>query len=279
MVAANSSYAQIQISAKVDLAALDTQIEIFAAAVGEAVPKILHTVARGFITDALKATPPFASLNTLKESFGAQRRTGTAAVERQIKTAFVLPSELSIFKAARQTPFTRRLAELAPHAGVPGLGFEEMLKNANISGQLIKAPTEALHNRLRNNRGRITRGRRQTYIVTDARARDRFIKKKQDLVGRAKAGWLPAADALGVSVPAWIRRQAAEGSVRQGSYDRHSPYIVITNSVSYMRKQDQDLRILQIALRNRLGALERQLAALRAGKFNAINRDTFRFNF
>jgi hypothetical protein len=86
-------------------------------------------------------------------------------------------------------------------------------------------------------------------VITDSPALERYIKKRQQNIGTAKAGWASCAEQLGgakavrskddgrVEMPAWVRRHlksSEKGSVADNSNDSKKPFIELKNTVRYI---------------------------------------------
>jgi len=113
-------------------------------------------------------------------------------------------------------------------------------------------------------------------VVTNEPALLRYIKKRQENIGTAKAGWASCAEQLGgakavrskddgrVELPAWVRRQLKKresGSVSDNSTAKVRPFIELKNTVRYIGQlispaviqQTIDTQILRMI--NRLGII------------------------
>ena len=77
---------------------------------------------------------------------------------------------------------------------------------------------QAWHKRQRDRRGRVPWRSRQEKMVVSARAAEIYIKRKKELAGMAKAGWVGRLRVIRFAPPAWIRRHAMRVNVvRRGS--------------------------------------------------------------
>lgn len=258
--------AEWEVECKVASDRLEAKIEEYAKQVEKIPAEVLPMVAKIFVKEVIKLTPPMRSLNP-SESFADQKRIGENAVSGDIRSAFVPIDQLNVIRNPR-VPTIGNAMRRVVRRGNP----QEVAELLNRFGyrnvradKVIAEPTEELHNKLRGARGRVLRSRVGSYFVRSGAKLKRFIGKKQKLVGKMKAGWTKAADLVGMSLPAWIRRHSPRGGVQDESKRFWNPFIRIWNSVSYAGKQNQDIRFVTIALRNVRGNLQRQLAAKMKG--------------
>lgn len=264
----------ITLTGKTYSAGLDAQLDAFAVATGKAVHETVREQAAALIhtraTPGLMGlTPPFSGSLADLGSFAEQRRTGREAVARDIQRVFptMTVEEMSIFKKPAKNPdYIARLRKAVEARDITAV--TALMQTGKLRGTLVSAPTTALHNSTRGANGGTLRGHRSRYIVTNAAARNRFIREQQAKVGRAKRGWSPAARALGVSgLPAWINH-GGEGSLTVLESGPESLRLRITNSVSYIAKVDQRARIIDKSIANRELAMDRQLRAKLEGLWN-----------
>lgn len=222
------------------------------------------------IRDLLKLTPPSAGL-TLGTSFGQQKLIGNNKVAGDINTVFADIRTLGIFHSPHKPEVgqhatdllnARRYDELQRFLVDCGYGYRVPAQS------VMAAPTEELHDKQRDGRGRVHEKKKTKYWVGRPGAIRSFIRKKQKLVGRLKAGWVPGAQALGAPVPGWVAKQSAQGGVIN-QLDQPDPAITFRNGVSYAVKNDQDARYVSYALKIRKGALMRQIQAKLDGRIRA----------
>ena len=112
-------------------------------------------------------------------------------------------------------------------------------------------------------------------VVTNPPAVQRYIKKRQENIGVAKAGWAACAEQLGgaktvrskddgrVELPKWVRRHISRsfGTVTDNSQADRKPFIELKNAVSYIGqvispqtiRETIDTQILRMI--NRLGII------------------------
>lgn len=236
----------------------------FAVAADRELVDVLTQEARLFAKNVIQRTPPFVSMSGL-ESFAVQRRAGEEAVKRDVERAFA-PVDTLPEKFTR-SPRLKRQMERAIEARdidrVRGLFVVAKIP----SSSLVQAPTEALHNSVRDRRGRVRRSR-TSYYVMDGRALQRFVRQKQKLVGRAKAGWVAGARALQVrGLPQWIQRHPEQGIVIDQLRTDWSadPYITLRNTVSYIDTLERNVQMVPQALRGRSIAMEARVKAKMRG--------------
>lgn len=246
------------------------QIDRLARATRKETKDVLRQQARLFVADAAALTPPTGNTPLGAEGVArnprslpglslAARKQGQDAVARDARKLFANFEALEISKS--ETKLAKSVRVLMKQAR-----FDEakkLLEKAGLrfDGVVAKATVDTL-NRHRDAKGRVIKGRR--VLVRDGRSILSLTRAQQKLVGRAKAGWKKAAEALGFKLPAWIGKHEEPGIFStEGGGDRTA--YVVGNALSYAQKMDASARIMARAYRNRLKLLPKQLEhALRA---------------
>lgn len=183
--------------------------------------KVVEQEAKGYIRTVVSITPP-ASANVKGT---AAKKQGEESVSRDLRRIFA-PVKL---KGKRNVPML--FGETDPS----GVGNNPPY----VVDTKERHPDLGVIYDVRNGRrrgGRLTRGQRQAYYVSDKKFRA-FERERRKKVGQLAAGYNAAAQRLGVAMPSWIKRHGiGKGSVlvrvTSGSY-----MIVIRNSVVYGRAQ------------------------------------------
>jgi hypothetical protein len=227
-------------SCKVDLGTLIKRLRQVPRDAQRIIETAIDTDAKGFIKDIVAITPPSMG----KANKESQRR-GENAVLSDIWLVYATPAKLYPIIRAYSTP------EIAKQ-------YWNILKNhpQRISQWLdLSAPDAvrsmqsgwdegAAHQKRRARNGRV-RGSKPTVRISEAEVPKvlAYIKVQQSHVGMLAAGFKPAADALKVSLPAWIRRHDKNlGSIRihraLGTYG-----ITITTAAKHGRANDLPRRI------------------------------------
>ena len=117
------------------------------------------------------------------------------------------------------------------------------------------------HNKYRKaNTGRVSKGGSFTKdtgrhvfldkMIVSIKSWNSYFKHLNKRLGRAKAGWLAAASRFKLGgVPKWVKQHGtSEGSVRDNSHDPIFPFVIMENSVPYIKRHDKDIRIVRKAM-------------------------------
>jgi len=209
-----------------------------------------------WLIDVIHLTPPFGPTPTV-ESYNAQRKIGERAVAGDFSKAFGTLKELEILKSTEKVGVSlRRLLRTDLSA------LETVLRRMKVIGPNVKVihkATAADHKKLRDKRGRVRRGIIPIYVV-DKQSVRKLLKLAQDRVGWAKAGWLAAANGLGVKLPAWITRHTAKAKgLFTPELVPNSPAITVGNFVSHAQLHGSELHIINRALLRRTESMKRNL--------------------
>lgn len=241
-------------------AALDLQV-----ATGRSAARVLQDQARLLTRDLLRATPPFlargGSKGTFTQSWSVQRKTGEARVARDIHRVFRTRDD----HAERIHDPKIRAAFLRADSR----GVEAILRNIGQERPVLARPDRAIHDAARV-QGRVPKSGVRAAILMNAASLTRYIRQRQQAVGKAKSGWMAAARGLAVAgLPAWITRHSAPGAflpVLTGP--RLS--ITVANLIPYSPHWGLD--IVSPAIQNRVRSMAteiRSIAAYNARKARA----------
>jgi hypothetical protein len=162
--------------------------------------------------DLIKWTPP-RSKETGEENWGAQKKRGEAAVNRDIRKVFKSGQQLE--NLLENHPLCKKRPRLAEQLkGYVRAGnyqaLNRVLSRISPGVQVVLEPSRALHFPQRNSRGVVARARQQ-YIIPRDSAVNGYVREIQKDVGKAKAGWVTyRLSAKGV--PKWVlRHQGSDG--------------------------------------------------------------------
>lgn len=120
------------------------------------------------------------------------------------------------------------------------------------------------HTKMRNKRGRVTRGVRPM-LAALARDANRYIRDVQSRVGWTKAGFVAALNAAGKTAPGWIQRHAAASGTVVVHWGEN-PRVVAT---SLNNKIPGFQRVVDNAVKNRVITTGKKIQALIDGR--AVN--------
>jgi hypothetical protein len=238
---------------QIESAGFERDVRRLSELTGKSLQVVLDEQGRLFTRDVVKATAPFYPGRNWTESLASQHEIGRNATERQIRSLFRPLASLRI--STSDTRGGRRLRSLASTGK-----FEEateLLKAIGFRTQgLVPLATRELHEANRNSRGRVTK--KTSYLVRDGRSIESLVRRKKSYVGRAKGGWVKAANALGLHLPGWITKWNSEGIFLRGG-TAASPWITIGNAVPYIQQSGEEDRIIDWALANRRRNLPKQI--------------------
>jgi len=226
-------------------------------------------------------TQPFSG-NT-KETKATARALGEKAVEVDISKVFYVPTPDGGFAKAlteRAEASIRKRNKGNANVGVRTQKFRDRI-NGYISNGNMKALREiaddfgwkntrrtidpAIHEAART--GRRKKVRKQpggmTLILNKEEHLQRYIKKRQRMVGLTKAGWAKAADMIPTSnkgnatrgIPQWVTRNKGKASaaIQDLSRDERNPRVFMTNKIPWTSQNlspNEARKALELAKRN-----------------------------
>jgi hypothetical protein len=136
---------------------------------------------------------------------------------------------------------------------------------------------EDIHQRSRDNRGRIRHNDRKRFVLGrgDVSRLRAYVKRKMANVGLARSGWASAAWALGVTLPGWIANQLQRGQSNAINRlnDPDEPSFTAINSSPWANNREEGQRVLGYAMRYRVKAMEAfvRRALIRAAEASGID--------
>lgn len=183
---------------------------------------------------------------------------GERSVEANLRRAF---SPLDPKKFENGTATGGRIAKLIRKRNYAGLNalFSRM-KGSPLAGVTIVQPKDmqSVHRRQQDARGRIRRNRGMVSLLSDF---TRYALSVRRRVGWAKAGWLAAAQLLGLALPGYVRRHGtARGSVAVSP----APLLAVTMTNYSSKIPDYQAKV-DFALRVRYRSFMREAARILAG--------------
>jgi hypothetical protein len=213
---------------------------------GRSAGDLIRQQARLFLKDVLYLTPP-RNKHPLSESFAAQRRTGEAAVRRDIRKVFVSVENLHMVKNPTNAKLGKRLRKLSRSGNIAGV--QAILRNIGVSNPQVLASAQAsVHKGARDKRGRVARGSGH-FVLSEASIKS-YLKTAQSHVGKWKSGWLACAKHLKVAVPTWISKHSEPGDYDDQTRNTSHPSFTLINSAA-KHQISADLQIIETALRIR----------------------------
>ncbi len=214
----------------------------------------------------MQITPPFdAKDNPFGQNVWAkQKKTGEKAVRRDFSRAFQLLTPAAIDRVTHN--IGKRQAhwlKLYARQGLMGK-LNTMLRDLKLP-HAVKVIRFVSTDLARSNVFFGSRPHRikQKYLVLDAGSIKRELTLAISHLGRAKAGWLPAAMRLGVKAPQWVIRHegAASGRFIDQRHDRLLPSVTMINSTEGADAKNLD--VVGAATREfQRSGLQRQLEAI-----------------
>jgi len=133
-----------------------------------------------------------------------------------------------------------------------GLVMDIVNDHSGTAGMSVPA---GWHEGSRNRRGRVKSGPR--FYVKDTKKEAKLMAYAKEVfkrVGKAKAGWLPAARKLKLAQRHYIKfikRHRGRGLIKMKTKNTFDPVIYIANLVDYIQKAGREQRIMAVALRHR----------------------------
>lgn len=288
----------MKVTAALDRGHWTNQLQKLADVMGQTMDEVVKGQARLIIRDCIRMTPPFTNkpYKPLTESFKDQHKAGKDAVRKSILRVFK-PANSFWSLTADKDGNKGELAKAAAKAAKRG-NLDEMkrlvprskaIQRAVALERMADASTFDATRDPKTGKPRkgfggilIHRGTVPTFGpaktekgVTNYGGLLKLYKAKVAKIGIAKAGWLHAADQLGLKkkeAPAWARKHKskASGSSVYRFVEGVKASVVCGNGVPYIQAKGAELRIVQAAMKNRDRNLYKQISMAMKAKAKRI---------
>lgn len=236
-----------------ELARYREGVKAVASATHRTATEVMREELKDLVLDLVQSTPPGVG-----KGLDQAREIGEAKVRRDIRRTFRPISTLRVMRNPLGSRLAMRL-QAAVRSGDTGLVDKILSAMGFVGVRVIARADPALHQAARDDKGHVPEGFR-SYIVLDEASVREFEEEMLKHVGRAKAGWEPAARALGVALPDWITRHETPGKFEDRTTDPNEPSFTISNGVEY-GDDFGELKILESALERAEKRLGRKLDA------------------
>lgn len=210
------------------------------------------------VRDLIKLTPPHGP-NPIHEKSKAQQKRGKDSVKRDVLRVLRPLDQLQLVTQSRnqklRDTILRAGGVTAGASGRKRINYEQtqrLLRKIGIKNNIIRKADPELHRRARGSRGRVPKGTAFNIVIKSSSVKT-YIAKAQKSVGRAKKGWLVAAQALGSKgIPQWVwsNPRPAPGSYRFTHGGPATMAITVANKVPYAG-DFRALGVVQFALQRR----------------------------
>jgi hypothetical protein len=238
----------------VDSPTFDAAVRRLAMVSGRSFEAELSNQARLFVEDVIKVTPPFHAGKG--QQSGAAKKAGENSVDRNLGRIF---AEVDLVGS-------RRVTHLFGRTDVPGLPYVVPAREraTDVEGIYRQAKAGA------RSASKFRFSRQLNYV--DRRKVQAIRKREKARIGWLAGGWNKAAQRMGSSAAAWVRRHgSAPGQVEvMMGGGREWLVIRITNAVPYATKVGGIEKRVAFALRKREDAMkrnyERIMRELRMGR-------------
>ncbi len=133
--------------------------------------------------------------------------------------------------------------------------FARNVRRGPFAQTQATVPTDELHRKNRDNRGRARRTNFVTLYPHQRTLRD-MIRSNQDNVGWAKAGWLRGYIGLGgTRAPDWVMRHTPGNGTFTDARFAADPMVAVYNTTSWGKKHNEAERIVSNSLKARASAM------------------------
>lgn len=237
-----------------NLADYNATIKSLILELGMNVSKALAQEAKLFVGYCIQLTPP-RGRSALSESYNEQKKQGEAAVASDIHRVFKPVDQLAVVREETRVGIAIRKYMRQGNYGA----INTILRDIGADVELLTAVDESIHQELRNSKGRLRKG--VTKFVVQAQSIRRLVALKISHVGRAKAGWMKAAIALGTpKIPNWIRRHGGQPGIFDNDLNKKgTPSVTVGNAVPWIQEAGANLHVIEQAIRLRTQALKNRI--------------------
>ena len=240
------------------------------------VSKLIKDEAKLLVRDCIKLTPPTTGgKGVMSESLKRQEQAGQEAILGDLKKVIKDVTELRIYKNPKVKKWIDRAFKNHDWQLVL-----DIVGGGEGAGMQVP---DNFHEKYRNKNGRVRSGGR--FFIKDTKAKSKlmsYASKVFKRIGKAKAGWIPAARKLKLAKRHWIKyiaRHAGKGNVVMSLNKTPNPFVFVANLEAHAQKHNKSGKIMAVALKIRTQVIRdkvKKLMELQAKAFN--NKKDFHYN-
>lgn len=266
------------IRARIEQGDYANQVRRLAKVYGKDIDEMMRAQARLFVRDAMKLTPPTGK-SALSEKWPQQLEAGKVSVLRDVKRKAKAASTVKVLSVGANPSGASgpdkwaRLYRKSKDQFLDVLRDKAKLNFRDVFPELNRENASAL---IRSKQKRKTliydgtppqydAGKGPLFVSPEFAA---VVEHKWKLLGIAKAGWMKAANALGLKgVPKWIKRHAgvAEGVYVHPTVTGWGTSYTVGSAVGYMQSTGARRRVIERAWESRRIRIAGEIkAAMRA---------------
>ena len=219
--------------------------------------KVVEDEAKLLVRDCIYLTPPTTGgAGIIKESLKKQQQAGEKAVTNDLKKVVKNVTQLQMYK----NPKVKKWLDAAFKKHDWALVMDIINDKAGTAGMQVPS---GFHEKHRNKRGRVKSGPR--FYVKDTKNEAKLKAYANEVfkrIGKAKAGWLPAARRLKVAARdriAFISRHRGKGRIAMKTKNTPDPFVYVANMVSHAQKHGREERIMAVALKYRTQSIRAKI--------------------
>lgn len=247
----------MSVTVKLDTSKFQAQLLEIRKLVKKDIQVLIKEQSRLLVKDCLLLTPAFGPNPLSGETSGSQKRIQDRAIRRDVDKVFQPISKLRVIMD--EGKFSKDLRR-AVQIGDAGL-VKKMLHGIGFNGfDVDLTATSERHAAARDSRGRVRKKTLATLIMRE-RTIAGYLRNVLTHAGKAKSGWIVAAQRLGVPISGWINRHSGAG-LYQEKFGLFETSITVGNLVNYIQYKNRELRIMQIAVNRRANALKHRIGLI-----------------
>lgn len=240
-----------------DTAEWETEVANLLKHVKKSAGDLIENEAKLLVIDCIRLTPPTTGgAGVMSESLSKQYKAGQKAIYNDIKKVILRYPNLSLYK----NPKVKRWLGKAYKEGNWELVMDIIGDQSGKAGDRVP---DNFHESMRNRRGRIPKTNPKRFYVKNESTIKEYAEKIYQKIGKAKAGWLPAAK--GLKVPkrhriAFISRHRGKGLIRKQVGKSLRSFVHVANLVDYIQKHGRERRIMAVAMKSRTNKIREKIA-------------------
>jgi hypothetical protein len=251
---------------------LAIQLQKLAKLLGKSLTEVHRDQFRLNVEMAIRLTAPFSPGQSFTESLSKQRRLGQARTvsdirgDRVTKARGIFTDDPERKGKDGKDSVAWKVSQMVARGQIEQANL--FLARIGLAQKMeaLQAPTREAHKSQRGRDGRRRRGAKQ-FIVPRGSA-DRYAKDRSKKVGLTKAGWAPAAVALGSkgrNLPKWILSQASMGTLEERGVGTPKEALTAVNSVPWVAQPIAHNRIASMVAKARRHNMRRQIEMTQKG--------------